>query len=78
MKRKAQNHPNTLLISIHPEYAKKIFEGTKRVELRRIQPKIFEDDLVVVYVTSPVKRSFGAHLQWNACLSNLWNNYGGK
>lgn len=52
---------NAILMSIRPQYAKKIFDGTKTVELRRIKPKTLAGgDLVFVYVSSPVKSLFGA------------------
>ncbi len=49
-----------LLLSVRPEYAQKIFGGTKTVELRRILPRIAKGDLVLVYVSSPVKAVMGA------------------
>lgn len=52
---------NALLMSIRPHYADKIFNGTKTVELRRIKPRLLtEGDLVLVYVSSPVKCVIGA------------------
>jgi predicted transcriptional regulator len=45
---------NILLLSIRPEYANKIFDRTKTVELRRVRPRLLnEGDRVVVYVSSP-------------------------
>ena len=49
-----------LLLSVKPEHASKIFAGSKTVELRRTRPKLSEGDLVVVYVSSPVKAIKGA------------------
>ncbi len=49
-----------LLLSVKPEYASKIFAGSKTVELRRTRPKLNEGDLVVIYVSSPVKAIQGA------------------
>lgn len=50
-----------ILMSIRPEYAEKIFNGIKKVELRRVKPKNLETgDLVFVYVSSPVKSLMGA------------------
>ncbi len=49
-----------LLLSIKPEHASKIFAGSKTVELRRTRPKLNDGDLVVVYVSSPVKAIKGA------------------
>ncbi|WP_443739599.1 ASCH domain-containing protein [Treponema sp.] len=50
---------NSILLSIKPEYAEKIFAGIKTYEYRR---KIFKDGsvkTVVVYVTSPIKKIIG-------------------
>lgn len=48
-----------LLISIRPEFAKKIFKGTKKVELRRLRPRTNKGDIIAVYVSSPVKAIIG-------------------
>jgi len=51
----------SVLMSIRPQYAKKIFDGTKKVELRRVKPKSLQSgDLIFVYVSSPVKALMGA------------------
>lgn len=50
----------TLLLSIHPEYADKIFSGHKTVELRRIRPQVSNGDIVLVYKTSPRMALSGA------------------
>lgn len=42
-----------LLLSIHPEFADKIFAGEKRVELRRRKPRLRDGDRVAIYATSP-------------------------
>jgi predicted transcriptional regulator len=50
---------NKLLLSIKPEYAEKIFNGTKRFEFRK---KIWNNhniDTVVVYASAPVKKVIG-------------------
>ncbi|KKM11081.1 hypothetical protein SY88_10115 [Clostridiales bacterium PH28_bin88] len=65
-----------LLLSIRPEYAKKIFDGTKNVELRRVVPKVRQGDLVFVYVSSPVKALVGAFKVDNvisAAPTDLWD-----
>lgn len=49
-----------LLLSVKPEHASKIFAGSKTVELRRIRPKLNEGDLIIVYVSSPIKEIQGA------------------
>ncbi len=52
---------SAVLISIRPKYAKKIFDGSKTVELRKIKPKhLSSGDLVLLYVSSPVKSLVGA------------------
>jgi len=50
-----------LLLSIRPKYAEKIFDRTKKVELRRVRPRLLnEGDLVLVYVSSPQKAVLGS------------------
>ncbi len=51
---------NTILLSIQPRFAEKIFERTKAVELRRVRPKVDRGDIALVYVSSPVKALYGA------------------
>lgn len=52
---------NILLLSIRPEYVNKIFhEKTKKVELRRVRPRLDKDDLVLVYASSPIKAVVGS------------------
>ncbi len=49
----------SVLLSIRPEYAERIFNGTKRFEFRR---KVFRNPsikTIVVYVTAPVSRVIG-------------------
>ena len=38
-----------ILLSIHPRFAEAIFDGTKKVELRRRAPKLMAGDEVVVF-----------------------------
>ncbi len=51
---------HALLLSIRPKHAARIFDGTKTVELRRVRPRLGGGDLVLVYVSSPVKAMLGA------------------
>ena len=44
-----------LMVSVKPKYAKMIFDGSKRVELRRTRPRIGPGDVLLLYVSSPVK-----------------------
>ena len=50
----------TLLLSLRPEFADKVFAGTKKVELRRIRPSVEIHGLVLVYVSTPVRAIVGA------------------
>lgn len=52
---------NAIVLAVRPQYAEKIFEGSKRVELRRIRPKqIKKGDLVLIYISSPIQSLAGA------------------
>ena len=53
------NSRESILISIKPRFAVKIFSGEKTVELRKCAPKIKKDDYVMIYVTAPVKELWG-------------------
>ena len=48
-----------VLLSIKPEFADKIFNGTKKFEFRRIIFKQRDIDKVIVYASSPVQRVIG-------------------
>jgi predicted transcriptional regulator len=48
-----------VLLSIKPEYAFKIFEGTKKFEFRKIIFKKNNIKTVVVYASSPVQQVIG-------------------
>lgn len=54
----AQELPEVALLSIRPEYAEAILDGTKRVEFRRTR---FSRDVsfVVIYATQPVGKVVG-------------------
>ncbi|MCG2769994.1 MAG: ASCH domain-containing protein [Anaerolineae bacterium] len=52
---------NAIFLSVRSQYASKIFEGSKTVELRRVRPRyIARGALVLIYVPSPVKSLVGA------------------
>lgn len=64
-----------VLLSIKPEFAEKIFNGTKKFEFRR---SIFKNDqikTVVVYASSPLQSVIGEfeidHIIYDE-LTNLW------
>jgi len=48
-----------VLLSIKPEFASKIFDGSKRYEYRRAIFKNQDVNIVVVYVSDPIKRIIG-------------------
>lgn len=48
-----------LLLSIRPEFALKIFDGSKRYEYRRAIFKNYEANRVVVYASDPIRRVIG-------------------
>lgn len=48
-----------LFISIKPEFADKIIDGTKTVELRKNKPNAKAGDFVIIYSTVPVKSVIG-------------------
>ena len=71
-----------LLISVKPQYARKIFSGEKTVELRKSAPrKANKDSLLLIYVTSPVKELWGV-CKIDEIISNnptdLWDEIGDK
>ena len=43
----------TLLLSIRPQHAARIFTGDKTVELRRVRPRVKPGDRLLIYVTAP-------------------------
>lgn len=53
-------YETNLLISVHPQYAEKIFAGTKTVELRKNRPRrLKEGDRVIIYVSYPTMAILG-------------------
>jgi predicted transcriptional regulator len=64
-----------VLLSIKPEYAKKIFDGTKKYEFRRSVFKNQNVTTVVVYASSPVQKVIGEFEIgeiFNCELDTLW------
>jgi predicted transcriptional regulator len=45
-----------VLMSVKPEFASRILDGSKTVELRRQLPRLGPGDLIALYVSSPVKK----------------------
>lgn len=48
-----------VLLSIKPEFAEKIFDGSKRFEFRRSVFKKTDVDTIVVYASSPISKVIG-------------------
>lgn len=72
------NH--ALLISVRPRFAEMIFAGTKKVELRRVRPRVGKGDLVFVYVSSPTMALGGAfEVREVVCSSPeaIWERFNG-
>ena len=47
------------LISIKPEFSNKIFDGTKKIELRKSKPNIEPGNIILIYNTTPQKALVG-------------------
>ncbi|MFM2376103.1 MAG: hypothetical protein RLZZ165_1200 [Bacteroidota bacterium] len=65
-----------VLLSIKPEFAEKIFDGTKKYEFRRAIFKNRDVKTVVVYASSPVQKVIGEFeigLILEGDLHSLWN-----
>jgi predicted transcriptional regulator len=48
-----------LFISVKPEFAKKIIAREKKIELRKVKPRVKIGDYVIIYASSPVKSVIG-------------------
>lgn len=67
-----------LLISVRPEFAEKILNGTKTIELRKSVPTVDVGDLVVLYSTLPEKAIVGTCLVEGILKTSpaqLWKNH---
>lgn len=73
---------NILIISVKPEYAKKILTGEKTIELRKSAPKkVGVNDFLFLYVTSPIMELWGIYQIENIIKEvpqKLWMNHGEK
>ena len=50
-----QPKDRAVLLSVFPKFAHQILAGVKKVELRKVCPKITKGGLILLYVTSPEK-----------------------
>jgi predicted transcriptional regulator len=48
-----------LFISVKPDYAFKIINGQKTIELRKNRPNVKNGDYVIIYATVPIKTVIG-------------------
>jgi predicted transcriptional regulator len=68
-----------LFISVKPQYANAILDGTKTVELRRTRPNLPDGSLVILYSSTPTRAVVGwAHLTGvrEGTPIEIWNEYG--
>jgi predicted transcriptional regulator len=69
-----------LIISVKPEYAEKILNGQKTIELRKCAPKkVGKDGYILIYVTAPIKELWGIYKIENIIKekpNTLWKNFG--
>jgi len=66
-----------LIISLKPCYADLVFEGLKKVELRRRIASQLSDRDVFIYVTSPVRElrgGFRVGQVWEGSPDDVWNS----
>lgn len=73
---------NLLIISVKPEYARKILKGEKTIELRKCAPKkVGKNDYILIYVTAPVKEIWGIYKIQNIIKESphtLWKSFGNQ
>ena len=65
-----------VLLSIKPEFAEKIFAGTKKFEFRKIIFKHRNINKIIVYASSPIKKVIGEFIIDDiiiADIDTLWN-----
>jgi predicted transcriptional regulator len=76
-----QNISNGLLMSIRPEYIKKIFNGDKVVEIRRKFNHKWSNRRVTLYSSHPTKAVMGYAIIQSVLSDspdNIWDNYGSQ
>lgn len=47
---------NKILLSIKPKYVKRILEGSKKVEYRKVIPKCKDITHIIIYASAPIRR----------------------
>lgn len=67
-----------LFISVKPEFARKIVEREKSIELRKIRPHVKMGDYVIIYASSPIKCVIGFGIIKNVIVTSpqdMWLKY---
>jgi predicted transcriptional regulator len=75
------NISNGLLMSIRPEYIRKIFNGDKLIEIRRKFNHKWSNRRVTLYSSHPAKAVMGYAIIQSVVSDtpfNIWNNYGSQ
>ncbi len=70
-----------LLLSVRPEFARRIFDGLKTTELRRVRPRIGPGDRLVFYVSCPEKAVRGCAIVRSVHSghpADLWSRFNGS
>lgn len=71
------NQKKYLLIAVKPEFANKIVENEKTIELRKTKPNVKAGDFLIIYSSSPVKAIIGFALIKQVIVSTptqMWEN----
>jgi len=72
------NQKKYLLIAVKPEFANKIVENEKTIELRKTKPNVKAGDFLIIYSSSPVKAIIGFGLIKQVIVTTptqMWENY---
>ncbi len=76
-----QPEETILLLSIKPRFAEAILNGSKTVELRRVQPSVHAGTIVLMYASSPQRELVGtfriAGLEVDSS-SAIWDRHGSE
>lgn len=67
-----------VVLSIKPEFSDRIFNGSKKIELRKSSPNINDNDIVIIYNTMPEKAFVGICKIGEVIRSSpeeIWENY---
>jgi len=75
---KINNIKKYLFISVKPEFAKKLVDKEKNIELRKLKPHVKEGDYVIIYASAPIKCVIGFGVIKRIIETTpikMWNNY---